>query len=298
MILYPRQGAESVNVRQIIIILVALIMAGGSFILMKRQNNKPAQVAAQVAPQPAVKTIKILVTNRDYAVGERILPSTLTWQDWPQNSNTQSFISQTANPKGAEAYNDSVVAVPMVAGEPIVLTKLVIANAKDGVMSALLTPGMRATAVNITADSSVAGFILPNNKVDVILTRTISYQANGANVSRTVSSIIFENVRVLAIDQNTSAGKDQKAFAGGTATLELNPQDIEKLKAAEAMGRISLTLRSMSDAAGPTIVKTGAAAWAQPGNSNKTQTQIAATQAPPVAQTNNANNIKIYRGGQ
>ena len=123
-------------------------------------------------------------------------------------------------------------------------------------MSALLTPGMRATSVNITADSSVAGFILPNNKVDVILTRTISFQSNGTNNTRTVSSIIFENVRVLAINQNTAAAKDQKAFAGGTATLELNPQDIEKLKAAEAMGRISLTLRSMSDAAGPTIVKT------------------------------------------
>ena len=99
------------NVRQIIIILVALILAGGSFVLMKRQNNKPAQVVAQVAAQPAVKTVKILVTNRDYAVGERILPGTLTWQDWPQNSNTQSFINQSASPKGAEMYNDSVVAV-------------------------------------------------------------------------------------------------------------------------------------------------------------------------------------------
>ncbi|MBN8648947.1 MAG: Flp pilus assembly protein CpaB [Caulobacterales bacterium] len=286
------------NVRQIIIILVALILAGGSFVLMKRQNSKPAQVTAQVAAQPAVKTVKILVTNRDYAVGERILPGTLTWQDWPQNSNTQSFINQTASPKGAEIYNDSVVAVPMVAGEPIVLTKLVIANAKDGVMSALLTPGMRATSVNITADSSVAGFILPNNKVDVLLTRTISFQSNGTNNTRTVSSIIFENVRVLAIDQNTAAAKDQKAFAGGTATLELNPQDIEKLKAAESMGRISLTLRSISDAAGPTIIKTGAAAWAQPANSNKQPTQIPATQAPVIGQPNNANSIKIYRGGQ
>lgn len=285
------------NVRQIIIILVALILAGGSFILMKRQTSKPAQVVAQVPAQPAVKTIKILVTNRDYAVGERILPGTLTWQDWPQNSNTQSFVNESANPKGTEVFNDSVVAVPMVAGEPIVLTKLVIATAKDSVMSALLTPGMRATSVSIAADSAVSGFILPNNKVDVILTRTISFQANGINNTRTVSSIIFENVRVLAIDQNTSAAKDQKAFAGGTVTLELNPQDIEKLKAAEAMGRISLTLRSMSDAAGPTIVKTGAAAWAQPSNSNK-QTQIAATQSQQAAQPNNANNIKIYRGGQ
>jgi pilus assembly protein CpaB len=296
-----------VNVRQIAIIAIAIVLAGGSFVMMKRQNKAALQntnvVAAPAAP--AVKAIKVLVTNKDYLTGDRILPGTLVWQDWPANSTTTSFIVQDTNPKAAETFNDAVVAMQMFAGEPIVLSKIVLANAKDSVMSALLTPGMRATSVTITPDSAVAGFILPNSRVDVLLTRKVDMQINNQTASRTVSSTILENVRVLAIDQATSTAKDQKAFAGTTATLELNPQDAEKIKAADSLGDISLLLRAMTDSNGPTVSRADALAMSQPTPSAQRQTNPTqqAAQAPNtpngnMVAANAAANIKIYRGGQ
>ena len=288
------------NVRQIAILAISVAIAGGSFVLMRKQTaNQP--VAKPVAAQPeAIKTLKILVTTRDYNVGDRIVPNSLVWQDWPASANVQSFVTQKLNAKANETLVDAVVTTQMVAGEPIVLSKLIAANDKTGVMAALVTPGMRATSVGINAGSSVAGFILPNNRVDILLTRQIQFIINGQSVNRTVTSTIFENVRVLAIDQVTAPAKDQKSFSGSTATVELSPADGEKLKAADSLGEISLALRSYADVEGPTIAHPDALALAQP----KPTLVAAPTAAPnqPSGQTpapqNNASNVKVYRGGQ
>lgn len=270
------------------------------------------QGAIQTAPQPVaapkkeeIKTLKVLVTNREYTVGDRIVPSTLIWQDWPASANLQSFITEKVNPKAAETYVDAVVTVPMVAGEPIVASKLVAANDKSGVMAALLTPGMRATSVNITPDTSVAGFILPNNRVDILLTRQIQFQINGQSVNRTVTSTIFENVRILAVDQLTTTAKDQKSFPGTTATVELTAADSEKLKAADSLGDLSLVLRSYADTQGPTISHPDALALAQPKpTAVKTlatapgQQNMQPNGQPGAGPQNTASNVKIYRGGQ
>lgn len=303
MIQLSQLRAESVNVRQLAILAISVVIAGGSFVLMRKQGAVPAAPQPVAAPKKEeIKTLKVLVTNREYAVGDRIVPSTLVWQDWPANANLQSFITEKINPKAAETYVDAVVTIPMVAGEPVVASKLVAANDKSGVMAALLTPGMRATSVNITPDTSVAGFILPNNRVDILLTRQIQFQINGQPVNRTVTSTIFENVRILAVDQLTTTAKDQKSFPGQTATVELSPADSEKLKAADALGDISLVLRSYADTQGPTISHPDALALAQPKPTAVKQNMQAQVQpnGQPLQQgpQNTASNVKIYRGGQ
>lgn len=286
------------NIRQVLIISASVILAGSIFLWARTSANRPTPVANITAPKPNIEISKVLVAKRDFVVGDRITPDSIGWQDWPKTGMSPAFITQIGFPKAIEDYANAVVTQSLVVGEPIIMSKIVQAGANNGVMAALLTPGMRATTVSITADTGVAGFILPNNRVDVLLTRAIPITINGQTTNRTVSSIVFENVRVLAIDQNVAMAKEQKTITGATATLELTSTDSEKLETADNLGDISLVLRGYSDASGPTVSRSNPEAMAQPTaqNSNRnTQTQP----MPQVqAQADPARSVKIYRGGQ
>lgn len=289
------------NVRQLAIIGAALIIAAGAFFWMRSQNaNNTQQVAPVVAtPKVEMALAKVLVARRDMNLGDKIIADSVGWADWPLAGVSASFITQQNAPKAVEDYTNAVVRMPLVIGEPITTSKVIRANAPVSAMVALVTPGMRATAVTITAEAGVAGFILPDNRVDVILTRAITAQSNGQNFTRTVSSTIFENVRVLAIDQNMATAKDQRSITGTTATLELSVGDAEKLRTADSLGDITLALRGYSDATGTTVSRTDALALLQPilpsGATVKGQSgPLGAPSGPNDA----AKTVKIYRGGQ
>lgn len=301
MILISRcQGeAEGVNVRQIAIIGAALFIAGGAFLWMRGQANNAARTAAPVAapivPKAELKLTKVLVAKRDMAIGDTVTAESMGWVDWPSTSVSTSFLTQTGNKTALEDYKDAIVRIPVASGEPITPAKIVRPNGPVSSVAALITPGMRATTVPINVEGGVSGFVLPNSKVDVILTRSLTVQSGGNNVSRSVASTILENVKVLAIDQNLTAAKDQKAMTGGTATLELSPQDAERLKTADSLGDISLVLRGYADSEGPTIARGDALAMMQPN-----LPKVNAKAGPP----SNANpedaskSVKVYRGGQ
>lgn len=289
------------NVKQIAIIGVALVVAGGAFMFVKQQQ--PTQATQAAAPAPAMNTIKVLVSNQDLAVGTRIAKDSLIWRDWPKDAVGPTFITQGSQPKALDNFIGAVVRIQLAIGEPIVGGKLVIADAKSGIMAALLTPGMRAVTINVKTNTSVAGFILPENRVDVILTRTIAFPSGTQTVNRTVSSTILENVRVLAIDQRVMQEKGQQAMTGSSATLELSPADSERLSQADSLGEISLALRSYADANGPTIAKPNALALSQPappsqkGGSSQTNPEgVPNTNPSSMAQAENG--VKVYRGGQ
>ena len=287
------------NVKQIAIIGVALVVAGGAFVFT--QNQQPKQVA-QAVTAPAINTVKVLVSNQDLAVGTRITKDSLIWRDWPSDAVGPTFITQGKDPKALEHFVGAVVKTQLAIGEPIVGGKLVIADPKNGILAALLTPGMRAVTINVKTNTSVAGFILPENRVDVILTRTIAFPNGGQTVNRTVSSTILENVRVLAIDQRVMQEKGQQAMTGSSATLELSPADSERLSQADSLGEISLALRSYADANGPTVARPNALALSQPAPpSQKSGTQMNPEGVPnttpsPMAQAESG--VKVYRGGQ
>jgi pilus assembly protein CpaB len=115
-------------------------------------------------------------------------------------------------------------------------------------MAAILPEGMRAVATDILPESSAGGFILPNDHVDVILTRRDRRAEKITGVEQFISSIVIANVRVLAIDQNieekTGGGR---VIVGRTATLELTPNQAQSFMRAKQMGTISLALRSIAD---------------------------------------------------
>jgi pilus assembly protein CpaB len=116
-------------------------------------------------------------------------------------------------------------------------------------MAATLSEGMRAVSIAINTDSGAGGFILPNDRVDVILSKR---EKNADHPSDSVNSeTILGNVRVLAVDQTIEEKNGQKVVVGKTATLELKPEQAETLARSRQMGTLSLALRSLADANAP-----------------------------------------------
>ncbi|MBU2396371.1 MAG: Flp pilus assembly protein CpaB, partial [Alphaproteobacteria bacterium] len=159
-------------------------------------------------------------------------------------------------------------------GEPIVSRKIVRAG-DSGYMAAYLEPGMRAMAIRVTVETAAGGFILPGDRVDVLLTRETTLSNMGAQEgdrSKFASSTVMQNIKVLAIDQSTRAGDDEQAVVGATATLEVGPRDAEALALAKSEGELSLVLRSYADTGGPS------------------------GRVAPVVRQSSA--IRVYRGGE
>jgi len=292
---------HSVNIRQISIIGGAMLVAGGAFIWMRSQSANP-QVAQPVAvSEVKAETVNVLVAKRDMVVGERISPSSLGWEAYtPTSAATPGFFLQTKNPKAIEDFTNGIVRQAMVKGEPVLASKIVDVDEKTGAMAALLTPGMRAVSFPISADTAVAGFVLPNDRVDILLTREVQFTSNGQSVSRVISSSILENVRILAIDQSVTQDKDKTTIPGGVATVELSATDAEKLRLAHKLGDLSLTLRGYADASGATIAPSGKAVMSQgtlssmSGDPKPAATPVNVQQASQAIPTD----VKVYRGGQ
>ena len=141
----------------------------------------------------------------------------------------------------------SIARSPFLAGEPIRETKLVKGNG-SGFMAAILPTGMRAISTEISPETGAGGFILPNDKVDVILTKRERVASRTGTNDVINSEIILSNIRVLAIDQTVGEKDGQKVVVGKTATLELKPDQAESLSRARQAGTLSLALRSLVDA--------------------------------------------------
>jgi Flp pilus assembly protein CpaB len=155
-------------------------------------------------------------------------------------------MTKDAQPDVAKAVEGMVVRAPLVAGQPIGEGSVVRAGAA-GFLAATIKPGMRGIGVLIRAETSAGGFILPNDRVDVVLTRDIS---DGTAKKNFVTSTVLRDVRVLAIDQTAKQEKDKDSVVGKTATLELTPDQAEILAQAGQVGIISLSLRALGDSAG------------------------------------------------
>jgi pilus assembly protein CpaB len=156
---------------------------------------------------------------------------------------------QSGGPK--QPFLGAVVREPIAAGEPIITRKIVKAG-DSGYLAVVLAPGQRAVSIPVTVDSAAGGFILPGDRVDVILTRKLdaSGAAGGGNALY-VTQTVLRNMKVLAIDQTTQADKDAAAVIGATVTIEVSADEAETLAVSKMAGSLSLSLRSYADAKAP-----------------------------------------------
>lgn len=251
------------RVSRILLLLVALLAGGLAAFLATRGGGEPAP--APDAPVTVVQaaTTKVLVAKTNIGVGQRLSETNIAWQDWPKDAAAQQkgYITSDATPNALTDMKDAVARFELFAGEPIIQGKLV--KADQGYLSAVLDKGKRGVSINVSADSASGGFIVPNDHVDVILTRSTP--------EGQTSEPVLTNVRILAINARlgetgtTGAGGDgsdpaadpkSQVFGGGAiATLELSPDQTDTIINAATLGKLSLALRSIVDFA-PTTADT------------------------------------------
>ncbi|MDC9823225.1 Flp pilus assembly protein CpaB [Devosia sp. ZB163] len=235
------------NASRIILLVVALV-AGGLAAFLAIRGSAPQQVVVEGPTQVVEEQkAKVLVAQRPIGVGQRLAPATIQWQDWPELAVRPEYITEAAFPDAVTQMQGAVARFEIFAGEPISEQKLV--RSDQGYLSAVLTKGMRGVSVPVSADAAAGGFVVPNDRVDVVMTR--------GGVSQT----ILTNVKVLAIGTrlgqvNEKAKKegeqpgpvDNSTFQGGTiATLELTPAQGELIINSSRMGALSVVLRSIAD---------------------------------------------------
>ena len=229
-----------------LVVLTVAIAAGGVAAMLAGRSEKPPVVKAP--PVAKIATVDVLVAKIDIGMGQRVSPGDVQWQEWPANASTGNFIRKNDRPDAIAKLAGSIARAPFVAGEPIREAKLVNANGA-GFMAAILPSGMRAISTQISPETGAGGFILPNDHVDVILTRRERDADKSGGGETHSSEIILSNVRVLAIDQAVEEKGPQKNVVGKTATLELSERQAETLALAQKTGTLSLALRSITDAA-------------------------------------------------
>ncbi|MEO1650236.1 MAG: Flp pilus assembly protein CpaB [Pseudomonadota bacterium] len=202
-----------------------------------------SQQPKEVVRERTVNTARVLVARRDISLGEVTTEASFKWQNWPSDALTPAFITANSNPQAHRELAGSVARAPVLGGEPITNVKLIQAG-KGGVLAAILPSGKRAVSTSISEESAVAKMILPNDHVDVILTRR---KNDRGGQQEFVSDTLFRNIRVLAIGQTIEAKEGKKDAEGNVATLELTPRQAELLALANEMGTINLALRSIAD---------------------------------------------------
>lgn len=236
---------------RLIFILLALAAGVATFFFMRSALSTPADATGplvEVETEVQVSEIDVLVTVRNFRVGEVITAQDLAWAPWPEETANPDYFTLSQNPDAFTDLSGMVVRIPIFEGEPLLPQKIV-ARGDTSIMSALVGPGMRAVSVEISAESAAGGFILPDDRVDVILTHDVEL-VTATGISEDIESIIIlENVRVLAIDQNIAQGEESPTAIGQTATLELSPEDAGLVAFGERKGVLSLALRSLTDSA-------------------------------------------------
>jgi pilus assembly protein CpaB len=230
------------SARQLIVLVVAAVAAIGALFLIRGMGAKHDVQANTNTPPIAGE--QVLVVAHDVPQGAALTPSDLAVRLFPTESVNASFVRLTQAPSAQADYVGAVTRRAFAAGEPITIGSVIQPDG-HGFMAAQLQPGMRAVAVEIKSGTAAGGYILPNDHVDVIMTRTIDGQGVHNEVR---SDIVIQDVRVLALDdivQPQTSGDAPERHTADVAVLELTAGDARTLEMADGMGDISLALRGV-----------------------------------------------------
>jgi pilus assembly protein CpaB len=230
------------DMRRMLVLGIAIVAAIAAVFLVRglMGGGTPSAVAL-IAPVRQIPTTDVLVASTPLQPGQPLNPSLVRWQAWPRSAVDSSFITREEAPDLTIALAGTVVRAPIVEGEPLSNTKFVHSDAA-GFMAATLTPGNRAISIPVTVESGAGGFILPNDRVDLMMTEQIS-----DSPKRYAAHTVLTNIRVLAVDQTVKQDKDQKTVIAKTATLEVTPSEARIVARAQAAGPITLTLRPLGE---------------------------------------------------
>jgi pilus assembly protein CpaB len=225
-----------------LVVLGVAIAAGGVAAMLAGRSRQPEAPP----PMPTLETVDVLVAKVDLPRGQLIEAPQIGWQVWPKVAVNANFITKAERPNAAQEFVHAIVRVQVAAGQPIYNPMVVFAKG-SGFLATILPKGMRAIAMDVSPENDVAGFILPDDHVDVLMTRhdKVAEKANGGD--KIMSEAVLRNVRVLAVDQTVEEKAGQKVAVAKTVTLQVAPAQAEVLAQARMQGTLSLVLRSLTD---------------------------------------------------
>jgi pilus assembly protein CpaB len=279
--------------RTLILFLVALLLAGGTAILVRSWLSQ-REVQAEAVPPPAPPPVpqkSVLVTRGQIARGQKLKTTDLAWQPWPEAGIDEAYIQ--AGTKPIEAFAGRLAREPFGPGEPITEAKTV-EPGNGGVLAAVLRPGMRAVSVPVNNTSDVSGFIFPGDQVDVVVTETLPTIAGNA-VTRRAAETVLQDVRVVAVDQKLD-NKTGEVVIAKNATLEVTPKQSEIIALASEMGKLSLSLRSL--VVGPSLASAGDSVYGAASDRFTLDSEVSQFLPKPFSQKDNleAGSVTLLRG--
>lgn len=250
-------------------LMILGVALGAGLLAFRMVMNSSRPAPEVVVEQPvAADTTSVLVARKDINLGAKLNAGDLGWAEWPTNSLPNGAIMKSEQPEAQTVFAGQIAKAPIFSGEPIRGERLI--RTDKGFMAAILPKGKRAIAVSVEAETSAGGFILPGDKVDVILTREVEDKV-------VTTQTILENVRILAIDATTAGEQDQKNLSPKrTATLELTLPQAEIVAQAQQIGTIALALRSAQDSSDDedqTVERRGGVNFVKYGVSSQAGTQ-------------------------
>jgi pilus assembly protein CpaB len=225
-------------------LVFAILCAIGARSMFGGASGQPLQAAAPVPTGP-----KVLVATRTLPVGTIIGPDAFRYQPWPKDLIDNAYFIEGQQPT-AQSAQGTVVRYAITAGQPITQGAL-IKPGDRGFLAAALSPGMRAVSISVSAQAGVAGFVFPGDRVDLLLTQTVTGGGGGDAGPLRATETIVRNLRVLATDQKADKATDADGKTVVTTfsnvTIEATPKIAEKIAVAQSVGTLSLSLRSIAD---------------------------------------------------
>ena len=216
------------NTRALIMMIAAVIAGLGAVIIGARWLSQQATGSAN----------KLVVAGSDIDLGSRLTPAMLKAVEWPAGSMPKGAFSNPAD------LDSRVLRVSVLSGEPVLDSKLAPKGSSGG-LSAVVKEGKRAMTVRVNDVVGVAGFALPGNYVDIIV-NTQEENAKSGNKDQQISKIVLEQILVLAVAQEV-ARDETKPKVVSAVTVEVTPEQAEKLDLARSVGTLSLMLRNQVD---------------------------------------------------
>src|SRR5271169_3326381 len=226
------------RLRTLVLFAIALLLAGGTAVLVLSWLGQRPAVAAAAPPPPVQKSI--YVARAAISRGQILKPTDLDARPWPDAAITPDYIVAGIGPD--KSVVGAVAREPIAAGEPIIKTKIVVPGDR-GFLAAVLQPGMRAVSVPVDATTDVSGFVFAGDRVDILITLPVPQDgANGnSGYQHKAAETVLHDVRVIAIDQHLD-NKDGQAVVARNVTFEVTPKQSENIAVAAEIGKLSLSL--------------------------------------------------------
>ncbi|RZT42919.1 Flp pilus assembly protein CpaB [Cupriavidus agavae] len=218
------------NVRTLIMLLIAALAGLAAVVLASRW----------MVEQSAGSTVKVAVASTDINLGQRLAPEFVKLVDWPRESLPPGTLADL------KAIDGRVTKASVMRGEPVLESKLTPAGTKGG-LSAVIADGKRAITVRVNDVVGVAGFALPGSFVDIIVNTNKDAKGSGTEPEQSISKIVLEKILVLAVAQEVNRD-ETKPKVVNAVTLEVSPEEAEKLDLARSVGSLSLVLRNQIEA--------------------------------------------------